>query len=509
VAKYVTAIRKLDTWECACPFTCSELEMYPDSLHYAPDRCVINYLKEGSEGEKSGALGLAWFAAVLSIFMFIFYTWQFYTATCGWEVVFVSIMEGLYYVADIFFHDQIPFTLFLADGATVPMVRYTEWLLTCPVLLIHLSNITGLQDEYSPRTMKVLTADQGTLIFGILAAMSSKGLKIFFFLCGATFGVTTFYTAAQIYIEAYYQVPKGQPQKAVRWMTWSYFMSWPLFPVFFLAGPVGFGHLNKHGDSIAHAIIDMLSKNLWGILGWYLRYTIHVHIAMNGHHTKRVRTMIMGQEKEISVFAEEGEHDAVTHSSRALTTRRKSIERLARQLRAKGKKTRTSLDLDDEETNGGWQAGQRPPRAPSAATPGRSCPLRRSWSSPQWTRSSGTSSSASSGSLRARCRLRSSARTRRPPSASTTSARTGPWSTWCSCSPRWHSSTPTSCPPSSPTAPPPCSSPARLSSAVPSVRTTTFRVRPSGRTSTRPSLAPCSSSSTRSDACDCFAGVSE
>jgi len=359
VAKYVTAIRKLDTWECACPFTCSELEMYPDSLHYAPDRCVINYLKEGSEGEKAGSLGLAWFAAVLSIFMFIFYTWQFYTSTCGWEVVFVSIMEGLYYVADIFFHDQIPFTLFLADGATVPMVRYTEWLLTCPVLLIHLSNITGLQDEYSPRTMKVLTADQGTLIFGILAAMSSKGLKIFFFLCGATFGVTTFYTAAQIYIEAYYQVPKGQPQKAVRWMTWSYFMSWPLFPVFFLAGPVGFGHLNKHGDSIAHAIIDMLSKNLWGILGWYLRYTIHVHIAMNGHHTKRVRTMIMGQEKEISVFAEEGEHDAVTHSSRALTTRRKSIERLARQLRAKGKKTRTSLDLDDEETNGGWQAGQK------------------------------------------------------------------------------------------------------------------------------------------------------
>lgn len=257
----------------------------------------------------------------------------------------MSIIEGLYYVVDIFYADKIPFTLFMADGATIYMLRYVEWLLTCPVLLIHLSNVTGLNDEYSPQTMKLLTSDQGTLIFGIMAAMGTGGIKVFFFLLGASFGVTTFYTAAQVYIQAYYEVPKGQPQKAVRWMTWAYFMSWPLFPVFFLAGPVGFGHLNKHGDLIAHSIIDMLSKNGWGILGWYLRYAIHLHVAMNGHHTKRVKTTIMGREKEISVFAEEGEQDAVTHSTRALTTRRRSIERLARQLRNRGVKTRASLDV--------------------------------------------------------------------------------------------------------------------------------------------------------------------
>lgn len=44
-------------------------------------------------------------------------------------------------------------------GNRVLWIRYGEWLLTCPVILIHLSNITGLKDDYNKRTMKLLVSD--------------------------------------------------------------------------------------------------------------------------------------------------------------------------------------------------------------------------------------------------------------------------------------------------------------------------------------------------------------
>lgn len=37
------------------------------------------------------------------------------------------------------------------NGVWFLWLRYGEWLLTCPVILIHLSNITGLGEEYSKR----------------------------------------------------------------------------------------------------------------------------------------------------------------------------------------------------------------------------------------------------------------------------------------------------------------------------------------------------------------------
>ena len=297
----------------------------------------------------------------------------------------MAFIESIYYIVDVFFAESVPFKIYVADGQSVVLLRYTEWLLTCPVLLIHLSNVTGLNEEYNERTMVLLTSDQGTIMFGILAAFSRGGLKIFFFCVGALFGINTFYNAAQVYIEAYYIVPQGICQRGVKFLTWAYFLSWPLFPVMFVFGPTGFGHLDRYGDLIAHAIIDFISKNIWGMFAWYLRYLVHTHVVMNGHHTKRVKTVILGQERELTVtggaavpprpavsasrrrgprlwrherrlvsprpslalqvLADENDKEAVTHSTRALTTRRRSIERLARQLKSKGIKTRTSLDV--------------------------------------------------------------------------------------------------------------------------------------------------------------------
>jgi hypothetical protein len=46
------------------------------------------------------------------------------------------------------------------------------------VILIHLSNITGLNEEYSKRTMSLLVSDIGTIVMGATAAMSRAPTKV-------------------------------------------------------------------------------------------------------------------------------------------------------------------------------------------------------------------------------------------------------------------------------------------------------------------------------------------
>ncbi len=46
------------------------------------------------------------------------------------------------------------------------------------VILIHLSNITGLNDDYSPRTMRLLVSDIGTIVWGVTAACATGPLKV-------------------------------------------------------------------------------------------------------------------------------------------------------------------------------------------------------------------------------------------------------------------------------------------------------------------------------------------
>jgi hypothetical protein len=46
------------------------------------------------------------------------------------------------------------------------------------VILIHLSNITGLADDYSKRTMILLVSDIGTIVWGVTAAIASGYVKV-------------------------------------------------------------------------------------------------------------------------------------------------------------------------------------------------------------------------------------------------------------------------------------------------------------------------------------------
>lgn len=57
----------------------------------------------------------------------------------------------------------------------------------------------------------------------------------------------SFNTCVQVYIESYHTVPEGHCRIIVRLMAWVFFLSWAMFPILFVLGPEGFGHLTVYG----------------------------------------------------------------------------------------------------------------------------------------------------------------------------------------------------------------------------------------------------------------------
>nr|AHH02134.1 protein 124 [synthetic construct] len=276
------------------------------------DCFCLKWLKSrGSTIEQKIANALQWFAFGLSVLILIYYAYATWKTTCGWEEVYVCCVELTKVVIEFFHEFDAPSMLYLSNGNRVLWLRYAEWLLTCPVILIHLSNLTGLKDDYNKRTMRLLVSDIGTIVWGTTAAMSTGYVKVIFFLMGVIYGANTFFHAAKVYIEAYHTVPKGLCRQVVRVMAWLFFASWGMFPVLFLLGPEGFGHIGLYGSTIGHTVIDLLSKNCWGLLGNFLRVKIHEHILLYGDIRKVQKIKVAGQELEVETMMTEEATDTI------------------------------------------------------------------------------------------------------------------------------------------------------------------------------------------------------
>eukprot|EP00218_Dolichomastix_sp_CCMP3274_P013063 CAMPEP_0170143336 /NCGR_PEP_ID=MMETSP0033_2-20121228/10355_1 /TAXON_ID=195969 /ORGANISM="Dolichomastix tenuilepis, Strain CCMP3274" /LENGTH=436 /DNA_ID=CAMNT_0010379783 /DNA_START=126 /DNA_END=1436 /DNA_ORIENTATION=+ len=281
--------------------------------------------------ENDIASSLQWSCFMLSFFLFFFYGYQVYRKTCGWEVLYISAVEMVKYIIEIWWEKYSPATVTLSNGNEAAWLRYSEWLLTCPVILIALSRIGTADGTYSKRTMQLLTSDQGTIIMGITAALSSKATKVIFFLVGLCYGFNTFYTAAAVYLEAWKNVPE-ECKNLVKVMAYCFYSSWIMFPVLFILGPEGAGHITHDGSVIGHTIADLLSKNLWGILDWWLDYQLKMRLEMEmdddneteGEEDTNSQQMSTYKGKGASMRSESGDGDQsvvlVLDGSGTLTT---------------------------------------------------------------------------------------------------------------------------------------------------------------------------------------------
>nr|AEL28924.1 chimeric channelrhodopsin C1V1 variant 2 [synthetic construct] len=269
--------------------------------------CLAWLKSNGTNAEKLAANILQWITFALSALCLMFYGYQTWKSTCGWEEIYVATIEMIKFIIEYFHEFDEPAVIYSSNGNKTVWLRYAEWLLTCPVLLIHLSNLTGLKDDYSKRTMGLLVSDVGCIVWGATSAMCTGWTKILFFLISLSYGMYTYFHAAKVYIEAFHTVPKGICRELVRVMAWTFFVAWGMFPVLFLLGTEGFGHISPYGSAIGHSILDLIAKNMWGVLGNYLRVKIHEHILLYGDIRKKQKITIAGQEMEVETLVAEEE----------------------------------------------------------------------------------------------------------------------------------------------------------------------------------------------------------
>ncbi|PNH09255.1 hypothetical protein TSOC_004141 [Tetrabaena socialis] len=312
--------------------------------------CEAWLKSKGSHVEGLVANVLQWSAFGFSALILVFYAYQTWKATCGWEEIYVCAIEFTKVIIEFFHEFDEPAMLMLSSGARVQWLRYGEWLLTCPVILIHLSNLTGLKDDYNKRTMRLLVSDIGTIVWGATSAMSKGYVKIVFFLLGCCYGANTFFHAAK----AYHTVPKGNCRLIVRCMAWLFFVSWGMSPILFVLGPEGFGHLTVYGSTIGHTIIDVMSKNCWGLFGHVLRVKIHEHILLHGDIRKKTKIKVAGQEMEVETLMAEEDEDTVKQPT-AQYANRESFIVMRDRLKEKGFEVRASLG--EGSPNGGEGGG--------------------------------------------------------------------------------------------------------------------------------------------------------
>lgn len=306
----------------------------------------------GTDGELLGSRVCQWFAFSLCIVILVFYAYHSWKATTGWEEVYVCIVELVKVTIEIYHEFDSPASLYLSTGNWALWLRYGEWLLTCPVILIHLSNITGLKDDYSKRTMRLLVSDIGCVVWGITAALCTGYLKWIFFSLGLVYGCNTYFHSAKVYMEAYHTVPKGHCRLVVRLMAYSFFSAWTMYPVLFVLGPEGLAHMSGYTSTITTTIADCLAKQLWGLLGHHLRVKIFEHILIHGDIRKKTKMQIGGEEIDVEELVDEEGEDTIKHSTKELANRASFIV-MGDALKAKGIDLRMSMDPNGSSGGGG------------------------------------------------------------------------------------------------------------------------------------------------------------
>lgn len=318
-----------------------------ENLLIATPAHMASWLHEkGSKTEKNVMVAVQWLAFSIAILLLSYYCWSAFKATVGWEEVYVCMVELAFVSIEIFHEFDSPATVYLSTGNHAYVLRYAEWLLSCPVILIHLSNLSGMKNDYSKRTMRLLVSCIGMIVFGMYAGLSIGYLKWILYFIGCLYSCLMWVQAAKCYVESYATVPKGLCRLIVKMMAISFFASWGSYPIFFAIGPEGLQMISKYGNAIAHTILDIIAKEFWTFNGHLLRIKIHEHIIIHGDIRKKTTLEIAGDEVEVEEFVDEEDEEGIKQPTAALANRQ-SFVIMRDRLKARGFDVRVSLGMDN------------------------------------------------------------------------------------------------------------------------------------------------------------------
>ena len=212
-----------------------------------------------------------------SVVLFGFFVYQrVVKQRCKFEVLYVTGVGSITDLIKLVATDEIPGKITIAEnGVVLNWSQYFGWLITCPVLLIHLSNLAGTDTFDARRMMKMLVAYQILMMSGVTASMcdTDNPLKWIFFGAALLCLSMLYRYAYHIFTEA----TTIMPARATHTI-WSiaviFYGSWSGFGLFWVLGPTGSRLISDQLSKAGFALCDILSKNVYSMCGWYLRWYI-------------------------------------------------------------------------------------------------------------------------------------------------------------------------------------------------------------------------------------------
>ena len=212
-----------------------------------------------------------------SIGLFIFFMYQKYMKKrCKFEVLYVTGVGSITDLVKIAFTDYTPGSITIKENEIeFNWSQYYGWLVTCPVLLIHLSNLAGTDVFDARRMMKILVSYQILMVSGATASMFEKQylFKWVFFVMAVTNLLVVYRYAYQIFQESITVMPDKAKSTVIK-IAFVFYVSWSGFGLTWFISQSGIGLISREVSKAAFAFFDIMSKNVYSMYGWYLRWYI-------------------------------------------------------------------------------------------------------------------------------------------------------------------------------------------------------------------------------------------
>ena len=155
------------------------------------------------------------------------------------------------------------------------------WAVTCPVLLVHLSNIVGEETYNVARAMRLVIELNLMVLLGATSSFASGWDAYAYYAVSCVICLILFLQAWFIFQEAIVRLPR----KALPWvlgMMACFYVGWSAFGIVFFFSAEGWGPRgdsasardNKDIVGIIHSLCEIITKLLFGFFGWYLRWHV-------------------------------------------------------------------------------------------------------------------------------------------------------------------------------------------------------------------------------------------
>jgi sensory rhodopsin len=170
-------------------------------------------------------------------------------------------------------------TIQAADGHTVYVVRYLDWLLTTPMHVAYLALLVGVTGRY---LWEVSLVQAATIVLGFAGAMVEGPLKWILFAAG---GLAFGRVLQLMYGPITDRAREGNEDVAGTHRTLLNFVAvlWLIYPVIWVLAQSGIGVLDLETQALVVSYIDVVAKIGFGL------------IALNG---RAVSSMVGGAEPE-------------------------------------------------------------------------------------------------------------------------------------------------------------------------------------------------------------------